>query len=292
MGTRQYVVTLDYLAGSVFGDPNEYGKKLAAHLGGCVRLARPRNGFTHGFGIEVQDEIRAEFHLTPGSKNPLWTFATGQKSQALLDFLTEGDWDWYVTRQDAALDVFDPEAFPLLVKAARSHAEASGMTTSVAGNWDRPDRGRTFYLGARSSRFFHRIYEKGRKERVDPSWIRCELEHKPDRYPDRIAATKLTASQLWAMHAGPIFGKSLDLDLAEVFDQPVEKSKRVARDSDRARRALASQYGKVIGQWLQESGGDPQAFVAELMAAVEHQAQVRYWDRAAVVDMPSLENPK
>lgn len=292
METRQYVITLDYLAGSVFGDPEKFGKELAAYLGGGIRIARPRNGFTHGFAVEVQDEIRAEFHVSPASKNPLWVFATGQKSQALSNFLTEGVWDWYVTRQDAALDIYDPQAFPLLVQAARSHAEAAGLTTAVAGNWDRPDRGRTFYLGSRSSRYFHRIYEKGRKERVDPSWIRCELEHKPDRYPDRVAATKLSAAQLWAMHAGPIFGKALDLDLAEVFLQPAARAKRVARDCDRARRALAAQYGKTIGQWLREAGGDPSAFVSELLAAIEHQERVRLWDRAAHVEMPSLENPQ
>lgn len=288
METNQYVITLDYLAGSVFGDPEKFGKALSEYLGGCIRLARPRNGFTHGYAVEVQDAVQAEFHLTPGSGNPLWVFASGSKSQALQDFLNEGEWDWYVTRQDAALDVFDPAAFPRLVQAARAHAAEHGMTTSLAGNWDNPVRGRTFYLGARSSRFFHRIYEKGRKERVDPSWIRCELEHKPQTHADRTAATKYTAAQLWAMFAGPIFGPCLSLDLAEVFQQPVAQAKRVARDSDRARRALASQYGRTIHEWLRESGGDPQAFVAELLAAVEHQAQVRSWDRAAVVDVPMV----
>lgn len=292
MERTQYVITLDYLAGSVFGDPDKFGKALAGYLGGCIRFARPRNGFTHGYHVEVQDSVQAEFHLTPGSGNPLWVFASGSKSQALLDFLTEEDWDWYVTRQDAALDVYDPQAFPLLVQAARAHAVEHGMTTSVAGNWDNPVRGRTFYLGARSSRCFYRVYEKGRKERVDPSWIRCELEHKPQTHADRTAATKYTAAQLWAMFAGPIFGKALSLDLAEVFALPVSQVKRVARDSDRARRALAAQYGKTINEWLRDAGGDPQAFVAELLAAVEHQAQVRSWDRAAVVSMPSLENPQ
>jgi DNA relaxase NicK len=290
MGTKpSIVIRLDYLAASVFHDPEDFGKRLAAHLGGAVRMSRPRNGYQSGYAVEVQEEVQAEFHLR--AKDPIWTFATGGKSQALWDFLTEGGFDWYVTRHDAALDVFDPQWFPILVAQARQYAHENGVATGVAGDWISPHKGRTFYLGARSSRFFHRIYEKGRKERTDPAWIRCELEHKPQLYPDRIAATKLTAAQLWAMHAGPIFGATLGLDLAEVFDLPT-RPHRVKRDHERSRRALASQYGRTIGTWLQECGGDPSAFVAELMASVEHQAAVRRWDAAPPARLVELEDPQ
>jgi len=291
MGTSPHVViTLDYLAASVFHDPKDFGDKLAAELGGRVVHARPRNGYSSGYAIECQDAILAEFHLRDG--DPIWAFATGGKSQALWDFLTRHQLDWYVTRHDAALDVFDPEWFPVLVAQAKQYAHENGMTTGVAGDWITPTRGRTFYLGSRSSRFFHRIYEKGRKERTDPAWIRVELEHKPQHYGDRIAAAKLTAPQLWTMYAGPVFGRTLGLDLAAVFEMPASRPHRVARDTDRSRRALASQYGKIIATWLQESGGDPVAFVAELMAAVEHQSAVRQWGPGAAAQLIELEDPQ
>jgi len=289
MSTHTSVITLDYLAGSVFHSPQKFGEALAYHLGGAVTLSRPRNGFTHGYAVEVQDVAQAEFHCTPGTGGPLWCFASGTKSQALWDFLTEGQYDWYVTRQDAACDVFDGALFPQLVQTAKDYAAANRMVTSVAGNWDvSTTRGRTFYLGARSSRGFHRIYEKGRKERTDPNWIRVEVEHKPQEYADRCAATQLTAPQIWAMHAGPIFGKVLQLDLAEVFQRPIQKPHRIARDTDRARRALADQYGKTIAQWLRDCGGDPQSFVAELLAGIDHQRAIREWANAPAVAMPEL----
>lgn len=290
MGEKAIVITLDYLAASVFCDPEQYGKSLADHFGGEVRMTRPRNGYDAGYAIECQDAVLAEFHVRP--RDPIWTFATGQKSQPLWDFLTGRGLDWYVTRHDAALDVYDPEWFPVLVSQAKQYAHEHGLSTGFAGDWINPNRGRTFCLGARSSRFFHRIYEKGRKERTDPAWIRCELEHKPQEYGDRRAACKLTAPQLWAMYAGPIFGKTLGLDLAEVFEMPVSKPHRMARDSDRSRRALAAQYGKTIAAWLQECGGDPVAFVAEVMSAVDHQRSVRLWGPAPASSHVELEDPQ
>lgn len=286
-----HTIALDYLAGCVTADPQDLGTQLASYYGGQVVLARPKNGYTFGYGIEVGEEVMCEFHVRAGEVP--WVFATGAKSQALHDFLTSDrlQFGWYVTRKDAALDVFDAEWFPLLVEAAKRYANAHGLTTGVAGDWMNPKRGRTFYLGSRSSAFFHRIYEKGRKERVDQNWIRCELEYKPQSREARFSATTLTAPQLWAMHAGPVFGETLGLDLAVVFAQQAH-SGREKRNSDRARQSLAQQYGKTINQWVRDVGGDPVAFVAELLSAVEHQARVNKWEAAPPVSMPELEDPQ
>lgn len=285
-----YTITLDYFAASVSMDGQSFGDRLAKHYGGAVCLVRPKNGYTFGYGVEVGDTVLAEFHIRAGD-NP-WCFATGSKSQDLMEFCQSLPFGFEVTRMDAALDLYDAEWFPILVDHGKRWANAHGLCTDQRGDWLNPKRGRTWYLGARSSRFFHRIYEKGRKERVDPNWIRCELEYKPQGREDRAAAGAMTAAQLWAMHAGPIFGSVLGLDLAEVFALPVHKPERVRRDVDRARGALCAQYGKVLGTWLQECGGDPTELVAELMAGIEHQAKVRQWQNAPHVNAPELENPQ
>lgn len=279
-------ITLDYLAAGVETDPQSYGTDLAKYLGGEVVPARPRNGYQWGYAIECQDAILAEFHGRPGE--PLWTFATGFKSQMLHDYLTARGFDWYVTRHDAALDCYDPEWFPVLVETAKRYAKARVMSTAVAGDWLHPIKGRTFYLGARSSRFFHRIYEKGRKERGDPGWIRCELEHKPQERADRYAARVLTAPQLWAMYAGPIFGAALGLDLGDVFAMQTDRAPRPERSQERARRALCDQYGNTLERWLQDCGGDPQALVAEVLVGIDHARRVRRWGPGAVVHAPEL----
>lgn len=283
-----YTITLDYLAASVAMHGQELGDKLARHYGGQVELTRPKNGYTFGYAITVGDERMCEFHIREGD-DP-WCFASGSRSQDLKEFLESVMvlHEVSVTRMDAALDVYDSEWFPILVEHGKRHALAHGLVTDQRGDWLAPMRGRTWYLGSRSSRFFHRIYEKGRKERVDPNWIRHELEYKPQHRQERLAAIALTAPQLWAMHAGPIFGKILGLDLAAVFALPVQKPNRTRRDVDRARGALCSQYGKTVVTWLQECGGDPVELVAELMAGIEHHRKVHEWLQSPHVNMPEL----
>ena len=79
--------------------------------------------------------------------------ASGTRAQALQSFLQErSGFGWYVTRMDAALDVYDASLFVLLVETAKQWAEDRAMSTKVAGDWFGKGKGRTFYLGARSSR--------------------------------------------------------------------------------------------------------------------------------------------
>jgi hypothetical protein len=287
-----YTIVLDYLAASVAMHGQDLGDKLAAFYGGEVQLTRPKNGYTFGYRVAVGDDTLCEFHLRDGD-DP-WVFATGSKSQDLKEFLDGVKLlhEVRVTRMDAALDLYDSEWFPILVQHGKRWAQAHGLSTDQRGDWLKPLKGRTWYLGSRSSRFFHRIYEKGRKERVDPNWIRCELEYKPQHEQERINAIELTAPQLWAMHAGPIFGKLLGLDLAEVFDMPAGRPAYVRRDVDRARAALCAQYGKTLTAWLQECGGDPVELVAAIMAGIEHQSKVRQWTEATRVSAPELDDPQ
>lgn len=287
-----YTIALDYMAASVAIHGQQLGEKLASWYGGAVELAKPKNGYTFGYKVTVGDDALCEFHIREGD-NP-WCFATGSRSLDLYEFLQSVYLlhEVEVTRMDAALDVFDAEWFPVLVDVGRQWALANGLTTDQRGDWLQPSRGRTWYLGARSSRFYHRIYEKGRKERVDPNWIRCELEYKPQERVERASAMRLSAPQLWAMHAGPIFGKALGVDLAELFCTPVHRPQHVRRDVERARAALCAQYGKTLANWLREVGGDPVALMSELMAGVEHQRSVREWRDAPRVSSPELENPQ
>jgi rhodanese-related sulfurtransferase len=283
-----HTITLDWLAGTVSTEPTLLMRRLEEYFGGHRQPGRAQNGYSNALDIVAGDQKHCTVMFRPD--DPPWVCASGGRSQALQSFLHQSGFDWYVTRMDAALDVFDAALFPVLVDAAKKIAAERDMVTNVAGDWIGCSRGRTFYLGSRSSRCFHRIYEKGRKERTDHNWLRVELEYKPQSKEDRFAATVLTAPQVWAMHAGPIFGPCLGLDLAEVFNE-TPGSPRRERDYDRACRALAAQYGRTIERWLTDTGGDAQAFVAELLAAVEHQRCVRKWEDAPDMHLAELENP-
>lgn len=281
-----YTVTLDYYACTAHVDPQDLGNRLAAFYGGRVILARPKNGYTHAYGIEVGDETVCEMH-TRTPDHP-WVFASGARSQDLRDALQWIGCVYEVTRVDVALDLFDAEWFPVLVDHGKRWATEHGLVTDQRGDWLNPKRGRTWNLGARSSRDYYRLYEKGRKERVDPNWVRLELEYKPQATDERLAASQATAGQLWAMRAGRVWGRILGMNLEEVFALPETKPTRVRRDVDRARAALAAQYGPTCSTWLRECGGDPVEFVAELMAAIEHQRKVREWAAPPPVNSPEL----
>lgn len=284
-----HTITLDWLAGTVSAEPPALLTKLERHFTAIRQPGRVQNGYSHAMDLMQGDQKLATVMWRQDDLP--WVCASGGRSQALQTFLQGSGFGWYVTRMDAALDVFDAALFPILVDAAKRVAVERDMVTNVAGDWIGCARGRTFYLGSRSSRCFHRIYEKGRKERTDHNWVRCELEYKPQSREERFAATVLTAPQVWAMHAGPIFGPCLGLDLAEVFNEAPGED-RPKRDYDRACRALAAQYGKTIERWLRDTGGDPHAFVAELLAAVEHQRSVRLWENAPDPHLPELEKPQ
>lgn len=286
--THTHTIALDYLAGTVSTEYPDLLARLESHYGAQRQRIKGRNGYTDGYALMTGEETLCEAHHR-ADEHP-WVFATGYRSQALQDFLRGSDLGWYVTRMDSALDVYDAALFPVLCDAAKRWAAARDMVTNLAGDWIGRDRGRTFYLGSRSSRCFHRIYEKGRKERADQNWIRCELEYKPQSKDERIAATVLTAPQLWAMHAGPIFGDCLGLDLAEVFQW--SSVSRPKRDYERSCRAMAAQYGRTIQRWIRDTGGDPVAFVAELLAEVEHQQSVRLWQSAPNPAYPEVEHPE
>lgn len=283
-----HAISLDWLAGTVSAEPPSLMRRLEEHYGARRVPGRAQNGYSQAFDLMVGDD-KACSVMFRDEDNP-WVCASGSRAQALQTFLQGSGIGWYVTRMDAALDVFDASLFPLLVDAAKKAAKDRDMVTNVAGDWIGCSRGRTFYLGSRSSRCFYRVYEKGRKERTDHNWLRVEVEYKPQSKEDRFSATVLTAPQVWAMQAGPIFGPVLGLDLAVVFQSA--PSVRKERDYDRSCRALAGQYGRIIERWLSEVGGDPQAFVAELLAAVEHQRSVRRWENAPNPHYPELESPR
>jgi len=288
MGTT-HTIALDYLAGTVSAEPIPFIRRLEDAFGARRARCTPRNGYPNGFDLMTGDDKACSVFFRDG-ENP-WVVGSGHRAQPLQTVLQGSGLGWYVTRMDAALDVFDASLFPVLVGVAKQWAAQHHMVTQLAGDWIGCARGRTFYLGARSSRCFHRIYEKGRKERTDPNWVRVEVEYKPQSKEERFGATVLTAPQLWAMQAGPVFGECLGLDLAEVFTMPAA-APRLERDTDRARRALAGQYGRIIESWLRDVGGDPNAFVAELLASVEHQRSVREWVTAPDPHLTQLEPPQ
>ena len=291
--TPTMTIALDYLACHVEEEAERVVPMLAEEMGAGYRIGRPMHGYGHGAEIVSGDDVWVRLFYNRGSFPFLQ--ASGANASPTERAIRRLGLSYRVTRKDAALDLFDAALFPRLVTAGKAFAAAGSPQLSVefAGDWQYAQKGRTLYVGSRRSKFFHRLYEKGRKERADPNWIRLEVQYNPDGEIEQRAACEATPGEIFAMRAFAVWApvlREIGLDPQTVFEWPEHDQPRVRRDVERARRALAAQYGKVIEAWLRDAGGDPQAFVVELLVAVEHQRNVRTWASASPVHLEEL-NP-
>lgn len=283
-----YTLALDYLSCHIEADVQTVCEGLADYLGVEVKISNPMHGYTHGIQLTAGDEVYARIFYSIGGHPFLQ--AAGSDAQLVEDAINAKGWAYRVTRKDVALDLYDASWFPILTAAGKAYAEAGTppMKIEYAGDWHYGKKGRTLYLGARTSRYFFRLYEKGRKEKADPNWIRAEVQINPQSEAEQRYATQCTPGQLWCLRASAVWGKALGLSLDELFEYPTDRQARPRRDTERARRALAMQYGPTLQNWIRDCGGDPVSFVAELLHTVEHQRQVRNWREGPSVNVQEL----
>lgn len=286
-----YLVRLDYLACHIDVAVDEAVDKLMAELG-CQhkRLARGMHGYSHCCEVMSGDDVWCRvFYSHEGTP---FVQASGDNAQPVEDAIRRAKLPYRVTRKDAALDLYDAEWFPVLAEVGKAYAVAHDPQLKVefAGDWLHRVKGRTLYIGARSSRFFIRLYEKGRKEGDDPNWIRCEVQYNPQDTLAQLAATEMTPAQIWCLRAYAIFGATIGVEPAELFDyvSDLPHVPRIRRDEVRARSAVCAQYGKVIERWIRDTGGDAEAFVSALLAGIEHERIVRNRRPGAEVHAPEL----
>ena len=107
----------------------------------------------------------------------------GEHSPAVVETLRKR-FPHRVTRVDACADFDAPGAFSRLYKLCRAVKKAHGIIGGKFGDWeDFPEKGRTLYLGARSSVTRARLYEKGKQTEYQhlakPDWTRLELQVRP-----------------------------------------------------------------------------------------------------------------
>jgi DNA relaxase NicK len=126
--------------------------------------------------------------------------------------IVRGIWPEHpVTRADVAVDFDGQDAFAKLHRLLDGQAARRGLKVDMAGDWRAnrdPLAGRTFYLGARSSTAFLRLYEKGLQqvakhrhsdETVSLDWTRLEIEVKPQSKDARYRAAHLAPADFWGV---------------------------------------------------------------------------------------------
>lgn len=169
-----------------------------------------------------------------------------------------------VTRLDCCEDWIEAGFFDKLAAYFIDYAQRHGLKIDQKGDWAR-GQARTLNIGSRKSPVMLRIYEKGYQVGGNPDWVRLEVEIKPGTYMGRCAVSTWTAqdcfsASTWLTDA--LQGLGFDHLQAHSIGTVYRPS-----DEERARHALAKQYGKVIARWVNESG-DKDVFASELLELV------------------------
>lgn len=291
-GNGDFRLSLDYLSCRVDGSYSDVVNDLSRAVGASIGIGRAKHGYTHATDLFIGEDMFASVWSSPRSESMREPFVVvpGESSGVVERALVRCGYKYRVARKDAALDMFDAEYFGILVSLLKMFANEhlpKPLKTAVAGDWLNPVKGRTFYVGARTSRVMFRLYEWGRCHGEDPNWIRFEVEYKPQEDEERYAAAALSAADIFAAFGHPVVGAALGIPLHEVVNIP-SASPRVRRDVARARRALAMQYGRTVERWLADCGGDPHILVSEILESVKAARDKSRLLEAPAVHMPEL----
>lgn len=180
----------------------------------------------------------------------------GQYTPEVVERLRSG-WAHRVTRVDSCADFDAPRAFERLYKACRQVKKAHGIIGGKAGDWeDFPEKGRTLYLGSKTSTTRTRLYEKGKQPdyahlgRED--WVRLEIQVRPAKEAKNTFST-LSAQEVWG--ASRWTRDLAAMVLAEHVDPHPAGSTYRKSDDRRAIEWMCRQYGPRLVSMAQDLGG-------------------------------------
>lgn len=197
--------------------------------------------------------------------------SSGQNARRCHRVLSDAGLPFSCSRLDAALDLLDPPmSFEDIAALAVDIAAELNITTDTRGDWLGPNagiKGRTLYVGARTSPIFVRIYEKGKEQGISGSgWVRFEVEYKPNKAIDKRLASSLSPGTI--LSGSRVVTRVLEKMGFRLEDACLQRAPRIRRDSTRARRALARQYLPTITDWIEEAGS-PDEFLADLFRVAD-----------------------
>lgn len=179
--------------------------------------------------------------------------------------------DHRVSRVDSAFDWYSTGAWDELSALALDVAKKHGITVQHVGDYLRGEKGRTLYLGSKSSNVFVCLYEKGKQPGMDllgePHWVRLEVRVRPKSAYKAQCATitppEVFGCALWTQELYQrLTGSSVPRKVVGTHYEP--------SDDDRAFQALVNQYGPLMVRRCVEEGSG--AFVRRLLIAIGAEA--------------------
>ena len=162
-----------------------------------------------------------------------------------------------VTRVDACADFDAPGAFQRLYKACRTVKKAHGIVGGKFGDWeDFPEKGRTLYLGARSSVTRARLYEKGLQPEYQhlnkKDWVRLEVQVRPAG-DAKFEYSKVSPLDVWGASK---WSRDIAAQvLKEHIDPHPAGSVNRLSERENALRWMCKQYGAHLVSLAHDLGG-------------------------------------
>jgi DNA relaxase NicK len=151
----------------------------------------------YSYGLDYSLNGQSVVHLCYGGNGGgIHFISTGANAHTFYEWLRSSPYfgAYSITRADVRTDLVDSSAWEYLRKLGLKVAKDHKVSTDTVGDWIEGKRGRTLYLGAKTSYARVRIYEKGIKEGADKNWVRLEAQIRPPKLSDKIGAMGLDAA--------------------------------------------------------------------------------------------------
>lgn len=182
-----------------------------------------------------------------GCNDGLHLISTGSIADDVAKWLMDNYSEEYsVSRADVRIDFVEDGAFEFLTELAFKFSKEKKIAPNYQGDWLTGEKGRTLYLGSKSSVAQVRIYEKGKKEGGNPNWVRIEAQVRPAKRRGKIDAANLSALMFW--QATKWLHEFRNLVFMDNSNRDVTTLGTVwsATNEQRALMSLVKQYGNTL----------------------------------------------
>lgn len=214
---------------------------------------RPDRGisqYDHCMAFYAPGALTRSFEINFGGNNnaPPNVKATGGKAPAVSDWLRVSHPVHRVTRLDSACDLWgEGLADQVFEDMDRVHHATPRLKRSDHG-FHSPENGRTYYLGAPSSRVRVRAYEKGLEQGLgnyEPHcwWLRLELQMRPPKAADGRRAAVLTPFAAWGAST---WSRDLMWAILQRDPEPYEWTRLVEPSPSESLRLLYQQRRRLL----------------------------------------------
>lgn len=243
----------DWYQATISVMPEMVGEVLLSKFPGVHGFeARPgKNNYHHMMlALDTDGETLATIQHGGPNGHPN-AFASGERAHEFAGLVRDVfPGKHLVTRVDSAEDLHGH--YLTLRDRCRMIAASSGVTGGHEWAVHDNAKGSTDYIGSKTSRVQHRIYEKGKQLLAlakDPASIRIdhvrlEVQWRPDKHARSIAST-VTPEQVWGVSP---WVRTIARDIIGSNPDRLRARPKLLSNFDRCHRAFLKQYGPHIRQ--------------------------------------------